>query len=103
MGSDAPAVVGAPAPAAPPTKRSVWRVQIYASPTLQEADRVAKDASAKLGSTYVLEFEGTLYKVRLGAFDTEDAAGDLRERAIRMGYAGAFRMREDADDAPPRE
>jgi len=84
-------------------KRSVWRVQIYASPALQEADRVAKDASAKLGERYVLEFEGTLYKVRLGAFDTEDAARDLRERAIRLGYAGAFRMREDAEITPPKE
>ena len=84
-------------------KRSVWRVQIYASPMLQEADRVAKDASAKLGQNYVLEFEGTLYKVRLGAFDTEDAARDLRERAIRLGYAGAFRMREDSEASSTKE
>jgi len=89
--------------AAPSGKRSVWRVQIFASPMLQEADRTAKEASAKLGEPYVLEFEGTLYKVRLGAFDTEDAAKDLRERAIRLGYAGAFRMREDAETTPPKE
>jgi sporulation related protein len=87
----------------PMERRAVWRVQIYASPALQEADRVAKDASAKLGEGYVLEFEGTLYKVRLGAFQTEDAARDLRERAIRLGYAGAFRMREDAEITPPKE
>lgn len=102
-GSDAPAAAGTPHPAAPSAKRSVWRVQIHASPALQEADRVAKDASVKLGTTYVLEYEGTLYKVRLGAFDTEDAAGDLRERAIRLGYAGAFRMREDAENVPSKE
>jgi len=87
----------------PSGKRSVWRVQIFASPMLQEADRTAKEASAKLGEPYVLEFEGTLYKVRLGAFDTEDAAKDLRERAIRLGYAGAFRMREDAEMTPAKE
>jgi len=74
--------------------RWVWRVQIYASPLLPDADRIAKDASARLDESYVIEFEGTLYKVRLGAFESEDAAQALRERAIRLGFPGAFRMRE---------
>ncbi len=72
---------------------SVWRVQIFASPDLTQADRVAKEASARFGVPSVIEFEGSLYKVRLGAFSSEALAQSLRERAVSEGYPGAFRMR----------
>jgi cell division septation protein DedD len=68
-------------------------VQIFATPTLAEADRVSKAASARLGVPGSIEFEERLYKVRLGAFATEEEAQALRERAVREGYPGAFRVR----------
>lgn len=71
----------------------LWRVQIFASPDLSQAGQVAREASAKLGEPAVVEYEGSLYKVRLGAFGSEAEAQSLRERAIAAGYPGAFRMR----------
>jgi rare lipoprotein A len=78
-----------------------WRVQIYASPDLAQADRVAKEGSVKLGVAYVIEFEGSLYKVRLGAFSSESEAQALRERAVGEGFPGAFRVwvRPGANDS----
>ena len=73
---------------------SVWRVQIFASPDLQLADRQAKQASARFGVPASIEFEASLYKVRLGEFASEEEAQALRERAVREGYPGAFRVRQ---------
>ncbi len=85
-------------PAIPPAesgdeRHGVWRVQVFASPDLQQADRIAKEASSHFGVPSVIEFEGSLYKVRLGAFASEALAQTLRERAVQEGFPGAFRMR----------
>jgi hypothetical protein len=66
---------------------------VFASPELAQADRVAKEASARLGAGYVIQYEDKLYKVRLGAFPSEASAQALRERAVRAGFFGAFRVR----------
>jgi len=73
-------------------RRGVWRVQVFASPDLDQADRIAKEASQRFGEPSVIEFEDSLYKVRLGAFATEALAQSLRERAVLGGFPGAFRM-----------
>ena len=73
-------------------RSGIWRVQVFASPDLAEADRIAKEASLRFGAPSVIEFEDALYKVRLGAFATEALAQSLRERAIQGGFPGAFRM-----------
>lgn len=80
-----------PSPTIPGT--SVWRVQVLATPERALADRVAVEAAERLGSTARVEREGSLYKVRLGAFATEAEAAGLRERAVEMGYPGAFRVK----------
>lgn len=72
---------------------AVWRVQIFASEDLPEAERVARRAGALLGTSATVHFDRPLYKVRLGAFATEAEAQSLRERAVRAGYPGAFRIR----------
>jgi hypothetical protein len=74
-------------------RRWIWRVQVFASPELTQADRIAKEASSRFGEPFVIEFEGALYKVRLGAFASEALAQALRERAVQEGFPGAFRMR----------
>lgn len=79
---------GAPAPS-----EGLWRVQIYASERRSEADRVGRSAARRLGVPLVIEREGGVYKVRLGAFTSEAEAQELRDRAVRAGYPGAFRTR----------
>ena len=74
----------------------IWRVQVFASPDLTQADRIAKEASLRFGEPSVIEFEDSLYKVRLGAFPSEALAQALRERAVQEGFPGAFRMRSAA-------
>lgn len=88
-------------PGAPGSASSgvLWRVQIFASPDLSQAGQVAREASAKLGEPAVVEYEGSLYKVRLGAFGSQAEAQSLRERAIAAGYPGAFRMRASSHAA----
>lgn len=76
-------------------RRWVWRVQVFASPDLAQADRIAKEAGARFGEHSVIEYEGSLYKVRLGAFASESLAQALRERAVQEGYPGAFRMKSE--------
>lgn len=41
----------------------------------------------------MIVLEGGLYKVRLGAMTTEAEAQALRDRAVRDGFPGAFRVR----------
>lgn len=76
-----------------PSAGFLWRVQIFASSELAQADRVAKGAAQRLGVDYVIHYEGKLYKVRLGSFATEADAQSLRERTVREGFPGAFRVR----------
>lgn len=82
--------------ASPPEDRTggwVWRVQIFASESRAEAERVAEAAGRRLGTSVAIVTEGSLHKVRLGGFATEAEAMTLRERALDAGYAGAFRVK----------
>jgi hypothetical protein len=54
---------------------------------------VSREASQALAAPGTVEREGALFKVRLGRFATEAEAQALRERAIRAGYSGAFRIK----------
>lgn len=81
----------------------LWQVQIYACPDLAQADRVAKDAARRLGVGYVIRYEERLYKIRLGAYASESDALALRERAIREGFPGAFRVWVEAEPNDDRK
>jgi hypothetical protein len=65
---------------------------VFATPDRALADRVSKEAAARLGTSGVIEREASLYKVRLGGFASEAEAQGLRDRAVRGGYPGAFRV-----------
>lgn len=111
---DRPMETGAPAPSGGPSGASetadtvdspvsptgawVWRVQIFASDRREEAERVSREASQALATTGSVDRDGAVYKVRLGRFASEAEAQALRERAIRAGYPGAFRIRAAASD-----
>lgn len=82
------------------TAGGIWRVQVFASPERAQANRVSKEAATRLGASAVVELEGGLYKVRLGAFASESDAQPLRDRAVREGYPGAFRVHGKAGASP---
>jgi rare lipoprotein A len=71
----------------------IWRVQVFASPDREQAERTAREASERLGQPYAVDRENSLYKVRLGAFTTETEAEPLKRRAVLEGYTGSFRVR----------
>ena len=71
----------------------IWRVQVFASPERAQAERTAREATERLGESYVIDREGSLYKVRLGAFSKESDAEPLKRKAVLEGYTGAFRVR----------
>jgi cell division septation protein DedD len=68
-----------------------WRVQIFASATLENARKVAEDARWKFGDQqiYVSEAE-PYYKVQVGNNLTRQDADNLKRRAKVLGYKGVF-------------
>ena len=50
-------------------------------------------ASSRLNESYLIDYESSLYKVRMGAFATEAEAEPLKRKAVIEGYTGAFRVR----------
>lgn len=71
----------------------IWRVQILATPDRALAERVAREAAERLGTTSRVDAEPPLHKVRLGGFGSEADAQILKARAVEMGYPGAFRVK----------
>lgn len=93
-------VTGSAPPAAPDRSSQpgyVWRVQIFAAQDAALADRKAREAAERLHVRAHVQFEPPHYKVRLGDYASEAEAQALRERAIEVGYAGAFRVRCASD------
>ncbi|HEY2924923.1 MAG TPA: SPOR domain-containing protein, partial [Candidatus Eisenbacteria bacterium] len=72
---------------------SLWRVQVFVTQDRGQADRMAKEAQERLRVRAHIAYEASQYKVRLGDYGTEDEAQPLRERAVRSGFPGAFRVR----------
>jgi hypothetical protein len=88
---DAPAT-----PSEPPSVPSgpwIWRVQILATPDRALAERTAQEASERLGTVARIDTDPPLHKVRLGGFGSETDAQILKQRAVEMGYPGAFRVK----------
>ena len=97
--AEAPIDPTPPARETPPSSSSpgtdtgwIWRVQVFASPDRAQAERTAREASERLREPYVIDHEGSLYKVRLGGFAKESDAEPLKRKAVLEGYTGAFRV-----------
>ena len=96
--TNAPAPTAAPAATPEPVPAAIggpwiWRVQILATPDRALAERVAREAAERLGTTSRVDAEPPLHKVRLGGFASEADAQILKARAVEMGYPGAFRIK----------
>jgi hypothetical protein len=81
-------------PTAPPTPSSTkvfgFRIQIFASSTENNASRVADDAKTSFPEYVYVEYVPPYYKVRIGDCLTREDAEILKNKALRLGYRGAF-------------
>jgi len=75
----------------------VWRVQIFATQDRELADRMAGEAEALLQAAVYVAHEALFYKVRVGDCRSEQEAAPLRDKAVRSGFPGAFRIRCSTD------
>jgi cell division protein FtsN len=78
----------APAPAANPDDAggSRYRVQVFASPDAEAAERVRAEIQARFGVPASVVFQAPYYKVRAGDCPTNDACRDLQEKLRGAGY-----------------
>ena len=67
-----------------------FRVQIFASSSLEKAEAVAKQARSVFSERVYVEYSAPLYRVRVGDFSTKEQALELKERAVQAGYEGAW-------------
>ena len=74
-----------------------FRVQVFASTSRGNAERVFSEARGLLGEKAYLEVVPPLYKVRMGNFLTQQEAQLLKERAIEKGYKSAFVVETDIE------
>jgi hypothetical protein len=72
---------------------ALWRVQVFSTADSELADRIARAAARLFDTKAYVAHEASQYKVRLGDYASETEASDLRMRAVRSGYPGAFRIR----------
>ena len=60
-----------------------YRVQVFASSQLEKAKELKKNLMAGTGLAVYIEFEGGMYKVRVGDFLTRDEASKARESLLK--------------------
>jgi cell division septation protein DedD len=81
---------GTPGGEAPPPDPEVftpgWRVQIFASSSMVNADELARKARGVFTEPVYVEYEPPLYKVRIGDFLTKDDARHMMNRAKAENY-----------------
>lgn len=67
-----------------------FRVQIFASSTEENATRVAGDAREAFNDRVYVEYVAPYYKVRVGDYLTHQEVEPLKNKALSLGYRGAF-------------
>jgi cell division septation protein DedD len=67
-----------------------FRVQIFASSSLEKAETVARQARTVFSESVYVEYSAPLYRVRVGDFSTKEQALEMKEKAVRAGYEGAW-------------
>ncbi len=77
-------------PAAAPQKVYGFRVQIFASSTEENASRIASDAREVFTDRVYVEYVSPYYKVRVGDYLTREEIEPLKNKALSLGYRGAF-------------
>ena len=67
-----------------------WRVQIFASASMVNADELARVARTRFSEPVYVEYEPPMYKVRVGDFFTKSAASSMKTRVHAEDYQDAF-------------
>jgi cell division septation protein DedD len=83
-----PAAPAQPAPKVPDPQVFTpgWRVQIFASASMVNADALAAKARAKFTEPVYVEYEPPLYKVRVGDFLTKREAETMKTRVLAEDF-----------------
>jgi hypothetical protein len=86
------AITPTPPPTSPPPATVLgFRIQIFASSTEKNANRVADDARSSFGRNNVyVQHVAPYYKVRVGDFLVREEAELVKQQALQVGYRGAF-------------
>ncbi len=79
-----------PSTATAPSQIFGFRVQIFASSTEKNANRVADDARSPFGGKVYIEHVAPYYKVRVGDCLTSAEAQAIKSKAVNLGFKGAF-------------
>jgi hypothetical protein len=79
-----------PSHATAPSQIFGFRVQIFASSTEKNANRVADDARSPFGGKVYIEHAAPYYKVRVGDCLTAEEAQVIKSKAVNLGFKGAF-------------
>jgi hypothetical protein len=77
-------------PVMAPQKVYGFRVQIFASSTEENAGNVASDAREVFDDRVYVEYIAPYYKVRVGDYLTHEEVEPLKNKALSLGYRGAF-------------
>ena len=77
-------------PVMAPQKVYGFRVQIFASSTEENATRVATDSRESFNDRVYVEYVSPYYKVRVGDYLTHEEVEPLKNKALSLGYRGAF-------------
>ncbi len=67
-----------------------YRVQIFATADEVRAKQVASEARSRFAEPVYVQYEVPLYKVRVGDCVTRGEVDALKERAVALGYDGAW-------------
>jgi hypothetical protein len=85
-GAAAPGNAPAPARSGAQAGGQGYRVQIFAGSDADAAERVRREAAARLGVPAYVTYQAPFYKVRVGNCPTSDGCRDLQARLRDAGY-----------------
>ena len=74
-----------------------FRVQVLATRTRENADRLRDELSVEYGNNIYIVFEAPNYKVRIGNFIDRRKAEVLRQSLVNKGYPSAWIIRTRID------
>ena len=69
---------------------SGYRVQIFASSSIEKAEEVAAKTKSLFTERIYVEYSAPLYRVRIGNFTSKEEALQFRDKIVQSGYEGAW-------------
>lgn len=81
----------------PATPSYQYKVQVFASRSKLNADTQLKTLKSRLPKDQIafVEYEGGLYKIRIGAFSAWEHAKSIKDLVFNLGYTDSFIVTEE--------